>query len=78
MQRIEEMTELAPVYGFKLVNATTQLAPATIDGEDAGVDVVITLEFLNDNHVKIDVVLIEGEVHVGEPYAVDKDMKRIY
>ncbi|MBO5853150.1 MAG: hypothetical protein J6Q61_00260 [Bacteroidales bacterium] len=73
MQKIEELTELIPVHGFKLVNATTQLAEAKIDGKSAGLDSVITLEFLNDHHVKIDVDIIEGEIHVSEPYAVDAE-----
>ena len=73
MQKIEELTELIPAYGFKLVNATTQLADAKVDGKSVGLNSVITLEFLNNHHVKIDVDIIEGEIHIGEPYAVDVD-----
>ena len=77
MQKIEELMELVPAYGFKLVNATTQWAPATVNGIDAGLDTVVTLEFLNDNHVKIDVYIVDGEISVEAPYAVDADMKPI-
>lgn len=77
MGKLEEITELIPVYGFKLINATTQLAEATVDGKSAGTDEVVMLEFLNDNHVKIDVYIIDGDIQVDEPYAVNADMKRL-
>lgn len=72
---MELLEELGILQNFKFLKAETGWAETSINGvKDREVPVII-MTFVNDKNVAIDISIIEMEVSVGEPYAVDDEFK---
>ena len=69
MEVLKDIEEFNILIGFKLVAAKTTEAICS-DGTVTDVDI---LTFANDKNVAVDVVFIDGEIHIDEPYAVDDE-----
>ena len=77
MERLEEVTELDILAGFKFLSAHSGYAKSSVNDKPVEDDYVITMTFANDKHVAIDIDIIEMEIHVGEPYAVDDNFEPV-
>lgn len=72
---MEELEEMNILQGFKFYKAETGCAETSIKGK-RGEDVpVIVMMFVNDKNVAIDVAIIDMEVQIGEPYAIDDEFR---
>ena len=70
MKRLEEFDILC---GFKLLKVYMTEAKCS----DGTTDDVMIMTFVNDKHVAVDVVFIDGEYQVTEPYAVNYDFEPV-
>lgn len=65
--KIEMLDEFDVLYGFSFVEAYETMA----ENNDNTFSNVIVFKFANTKNVAIDVVFVDGEYHIEEPYAVD-------
>lgn len=70
---MEHLDEFNVLSGFKFLEAYNQIAPCS-DGTTAE---VTTPRFYNDKKVGIDVDVIDGEIRISEPYAINEDFEPI-
>lgn len=71
---MEHLEEFDILSGFKFFEAYETEAVCKETNEK---DFAMVLRFVNDKHVEIDLTLLDGELHISEPYAVDNDYKQI-
>ena len=71
MGEISYLDEFNVLNGFKFVQAYETVAKCS-DGTE---DIATIMTFVNEKNVAIDVVIIEGELKLGEPYAVDDELR---
>ena len=70
MGNLEEFNKLT---GFKFLEAYGQEEICS----DGTTTEVITLRFCNDKHVGIDLDLIDGELHILDPYEINGDYEAV-
>ena len=68
---VDYLGEFDILKGFKFWEASETMA----DGNDGSVANVLIMKFVNDKNVAIDVVFVDGEWSIEEPYAVDDDYR---
>lgn len=66
---MDRLNEFDILQGFKFFEAHETMA----DCNDGSVANVIILKFVNEKNVAIEVDFIDGEWHIGEPYAINDD-----
>lgn len=67
----ERLEEFDFLYGFKLLKVEHEEASGS---DDIAADVTI-MTFYNENHVAVDVLFIDGEIRITEPYAINNDFE---
>ena len=70
MERLEEFDCLC---GFKLFKAYE----SNVECSDGTKTYATVLQFANDKHVAVDVVFIDGEYTITEPYAITDDFEPV-
>ena len=70
MEKKDRYEEYAVLQGFKFL----EMYETPVIGEPG--EYVTVLRFYNENHVMIDLTVINGEFQMGEPYAVNDDFER--
>lgn len=71
---MEHLEEFDVLSGFKFHEAyETQ----TTCKEDNSNDFATVIQFVNDKHVAIDMVLLDGELSLTEPYAINEDFETV-
>lgn len=75
MSEMEYLEELTMLAGFKFYKAERGWAETSINGKKSDDVPLIIMTFVNDKNVAVDISIIDMEVTVNEPYAVDDEFK---
>lgn len=70
----ERINTLDMIEGFKFYEAYVSTATDNSTGEESD---VYFFKFVNDRHVMVEVMLLEGDFSIEEIYAVDNEFKPI-
>lgn len=71
---MEHLEEFDVLSGFKFHEA---YETKTTCKEDNSKDFATVIQFVNDKHVAIDMVLLDGELSLTEPYAINEDFEAV-
>lgn len=72
---MELLEELDILQNFKFLKAETGWAETSINGKKSDDVPLIIMMFVNDKNVAIELSIIDMEVHIGEPYAIDDEFR---
>ena len=67
------LDEFDILQGFKFLEAYEQI----VNSDDGSKADVIVMKFYNDKNVAIEITFVDGELQVGEPYAIDDEFNPI-
>lgn len=70
---LEHLDEFSVLSGFRFLEAYTQMGNCS-DGTKVE---ITTLRFYNDKSVGIDIEIIDGELSLSEPYAINSDFEPV-
>ncbi len=71
---MEYLEEFNILLGFKFLEAYETEATCK---EDNTKDFATIIRFVNEKHVAIDMIMLDGELSLTEPYAVNENFKPI-
>lgn len=75
MREKEYLDNFEVLNGFTFYEAYNQFCESTVNGNPVEDTLVTTLRFVNERNVEIDVFLIDGELQIGEPFAIDNEFE---